>query len=65
MSGYLWRGKPDLERINAAIMADRERRPEAQPQRVVEPFAWGRHARTLPSGDARARARGKLRAVPS
>lgn len=24
MTGYLWHGKPDLERINAQIMAERE-----------------------------------------
>lgn len=36
MSGYLWRGKPDLETINALIMAMRSGR---QPDNVGE-FEW-------------------------
>lgn len=40
MTGYLWRGKPGLIDLNAAIMAARD--PETT--RPVQPFEWGTHA---------------------
>ncbi len=36
---YLYRGRPGLDRLNARIMADRERNPVSQPGHL-KTFEW-------------------------